>query len=99
MITRVKQLTGMNIRALERYGVGKPGKTIADFEGTPSEALAALYAAVSAKGPDRSIAAVTRKLRDAAKAYRRPAEGVHVMPVTEVTRYVVCWGEVASDER
>lgn len=70
MITKVRQLTGMNIYALEYTMLGKKlGATYAEFEGSPVQALAAVEQVMTARGVNanyRSLMAVRRKLAKAA---------------------------------
>lgn len=66
MITKVRNLTRMNINALDNVGICKQlGATYANFEGSPVQALATVTTAMSKRGPDstyHSLLAVRRKL-------------------------------------
>jgi hypothetical protein len=71
MITRVRKLTRMNVRALNEVNLGvASGTTFVDFRGTPAGALRAVEDQMSClRGTSttyRSLSAVRRKLRTAA---------------------------------
>jgi hypothetical protein len=87
MITRVRQLTAMNIKALRDMELGSNfGATYAEFEGTPAQALTRVERAMcQLAGRDstrRSLCAVQRKL--AAAAPRFYLDGTE----TAITNYV-----------
>jgi hypothetical protein len=81
MITKVRQLTRMNIHALLVTSAAKAlGATYAEFEGTPSQALAKVdqIMAECPTGIRRSLQAVRRKLVAAVPRYDAADEAARV---------------------
>lgn len=95
MITRVRKLTGMNVRACREMHLGiAEGTTFVDFRGTPAKALRDVEESMGQLNGRsttyRSLSAVRRKLRTAS-AVAIGAEGPHEEALTDyvtVTRTV-----------
>lgn len=92
MITRVKQLTRMNVWALETCGLGSTrGATYVEFECSPRDALAQVQKVMAARGVDatyRSLMAVRRKLQKATEVSDRALAAGE----SALTRYVTVTG-------
>lgn len=98
MITRVQQLTAMNVSAVREIGIGSGfGTTFAEFNVPPAKALRLLeeqMAQLNGRSTTyRSLSAVRRKLRLAA-AVSIPGKGA---TVEQVTRFVRIEREAESD--
>lgn len=94
MITKVQQLTWMNADALRQLKLGKSvGASVAEFDGTPTEALRVVDDAITASGTyARSLYAVRRKLQAAVVKCRTvniaelPLGVTRLTPVVQITK-------------
>jgi hypothetical protein len=92
MITRVKQLTGMNIQALKEAKLGMCGATYVEFDLSPGEALRQLDSTMSGLAGTsrqyRSLSAVRRKLTAATREWRARVPATSPVGVYKLTSYV-----------